>query len=241
MKNTTIVLILVLLVASCKKDLQHLQPKPSVGNPSALPANSPVQYRGMDLSFSYKIENELGQSFKDLDGSGKTTLSIAKDHGANLVRLRLWVNPPSNDAEASLAAVKAQALRLRVLGLNFYLDIFYSDYWADYGYQTKPASWDSLPAAALQAAAVNYTTAVLTELQNQGTTPVIVETGNEINNGMLWPEFRVSPSSSSNWSNFAGLYNSLYSAVKAVNASIKVMLHIAGVDAGFLAYTQQYG
>ena len=250
MRKIIIVFAVTLLTISCKKNGLETAPVGSDLNASGRSITSeisvtsmaaPLQYRGLDLSFSYKIETQLGQSFKNIAGTIKTTFDIAKEYGVNLVRLRLWVNPSANDYEASLAAVKAQALRLKSLGLDFYLDIFYSDYWADPGGQPKPAAWASLSSAALKDTAAAYTTNVLTQLKNQGTTPVIVEVGNEINNGMLWPTYQVSPTSTTNWTNFASFYNSLYSAVKAVDASIEVMLHTAGMEFNFFAKANTYG
>jgi|SRR6218665_601822 len=243
MKKLPLALATLLFIASCKRDFTEIE-HPS-GNPkdntSITARPGAAIYRGLDLSYSYKIETQLGQSFKNIGGTTKSTFDIAKDYGVNLVRLRLWVNPAANDTESSLAAVKAQALRLKTLGLGFYLDIFYSDYWADPGGQSKPAAWSSLSASALKDTAAAYTTNVLMQLKNQGTTPLIVEVGNEINNGMLWPTYQVSPSSTTNWTNFATFYNALYSAVKGVDASIKIMMHTAGLEYDFFAKANTYG
>ena len=123
------------------------------------------------------------------------------------------------------------------------LDLHYSDSWGDPTHQSKPAAWSSLTGTALISQAASYTTSVLTSLKNQGTTPVIVEVGNEILNGMLWPDFQISPTSTSNWSNFASLYNSLYSAVKGVDNSIQVMLHLNNYNQAslYFANANTYG
>lgn len=64
---------------------------------------------------------------------------------------------------------------------------------------------------------------MLSTLAANGITPEWVQVGNETNYGMLWEEGRASK-----WmANFAALINSGYSAVKAVNNNIKVIVHIS--------------
>lgn len=63
---------------------------------------------------------------------------------------------------------------------------------------------------------------MLNALKAQGTTADMVQIGNEINTGILWPE-----GSTDNWSQLAGLLNSGASAAKAVSSSTKVALHLA--------------
>jgi arabinogalactan endo-1,4-beta-galactosidase len=63
----------------------------------------------------------------------------------------------------------------------------------------------------------------LTALKTAGVTPEWVQVGNETNNGMLWPEGKAS----TNMANFAALVNKGYDAVKAVDPSIKVIVHIS--------------
>lgn len=191
---------------------------------------SGLMWRGMDLSYSQRLETQLGRVYHEIDGSVNNTFQIAKNHGVNIVRLRLMVNPPSYLQEASLTSVKTQALRLKALGISFFLDIHYSDNWGDPTHQSKPAAWSGLTGTSLINQATSYTTSVLNELKNQGTTPIIVEVGNEITYGMLWNDFKIDPNSTTNWSNFASLFNSLYNAVKGVDNTIKVMLHLNNHD-----------
>ena len=66
----------------------------------------------------------------------------------------------------------------------------------------------------------------LTTLKNAGITPKWVQVGNETNNGMLWPDGKASV----NMKNFAWLINSGYDAVKAVNSSTKVIVHLANCE-----------
>ena len=56
---------------------------------------------------------------------------------------------------------------------------------------------------------------VIQELKDQGTTPDMVQIGNEINHGIVWPEGNVS-----NLDSLAQLINAGTAAVKAVDPSI---------------------
>lgn len=248
MKKTLLPLLLLIQLLSCKKNEPASPQKSETVSRSVIAATatttgytpSGLQWRGLDLSFSYKIENQLGQHYHEIDGTLGNTFQIAANHGVNLVRLRLMVNPPSYLGETSLTAVKAQALRLKALGISFFLDLHYSDVWGDPGHQNKPASWSTLTGSSLISQAAAYTTDILTQLKNQGTSPVIVETGNEITNGMLWPDFQISPTAPANWANFASLYNALYTAVKGVDPTIQVMLHLSNYTnaATYFAYAK---
>ncbi|HPH24252.1 MAG TPA: glycosyl hydrolase 53 family protein, partial [Chitinophagaceae bacterium] len=75
----------------------------------------------------------------------------------------------------------------------------------------------------LQTSLYNHTFSVLNTLKAASITPEWVQIGNETNDGMLWPEGKAS----TNMVNFAALINSGYDAVKAVNNSIKVIVHIS--------------
>ena len=59
-------------------------------------------------------------------------------------------------------------------------------------------------------------------LKDQGTTPDMVQIGNEINHGLVWPEGNVMHVDS-----MAQLIAAGIAGVKAVDPSIVIMLHIA--------------
>ena len=63
---------------------------------------------------------------------------------------------------------------------------------------------------------------MIQELKDQGTTPDMVQVGNEINHGMVWPEGNVSNVDSMTQLIAAGI-----AAVKAVDPAIIIMVHVA--------------
>ena len=106
--------------------------------------------------------------------------------------------------------------------MKLLLDFHYSDYWADPGKQYKPAAWRNLNFTELKQALYDYTKEVITALKNQGTGPDMVQIGNEINHGIVWPEGYVS-----NIDSLSQLIKAGTAAVKSVDPSIIMMLHIA--------------
>jgi arabinogalactan endo-1,4-beta-galactosidase len=136
---------------------------------------------GADMSFTAQ-ELAAGNTFSD-NGVTANPIDILANHGANVVRLRLWVNPPSG--YSSLQTDLALARTVKRAGLKLYLDIMYSDFWADPGKQCIPAGWpDTFPA--LTQKVESYTQQVVSAFAAQGTPVDIVSVGNEVTNGMLW-------------------------------------------------------
>lgn len=181
---------------------------------------------GADISFLPELEAR-GVKFSD-KGVQKDAIEILKDHGLNYVRLRIF-NEPANEKGYSPGAgfcdlehTKAMAKRVKAAGMKLLLDFHYSDYWADPGKQYKPKAWEGLSFPELKKALYDYTKKVMSELKAQGTTPDLVQVGNEINHGIVWPEGNVSEPDQ-----MAQLFNAGVAAVKAVDPTIPIMLHVA--------------
>jgi beta-galactosidase len=181
---------------------------------------------GADISFLPQLEDR-GMKFFD-NGVQKDPILIMKDHGFNYIRLRIF-NDPARDSDYSpkrgfcdLEHTKQMAKRVKDAGMKLLLDFHYSDYWADPGKQYKPAAWRNLLFEELKKALYDYTKKVIQELKDQGTTPDMVQIGNEINHGLVWPEGNVS-----NVDSMAQLIAAGVVGVKTVDPSIVIMLHIA--------------
>lgn len=219
MKTAKIVAIvfLVLLFCSCKKPKAGDDPTPP---PPIPPVTTTDFIKGADISWLTQMESS-GVKFYNSSGTQQDCIQILKDLGMNAVRLRVWVNP--TNGWNNTADVVAKAVRAKNLGMKIMIDFHYSDSWADPGQQTKPAAWTSQDFATLKQSLASHTTVVLNSLKNNGVTPNWVQVGNETNDGMLWPEGKAS----TNMSNFAQLVNAGFNAVKAVDTSIKVIVHIS--------------
>jgi len=175
---------------------------------------------GADLSFLKDAEDK-GFRFRE-NGLDKPGLEIFKDHGYGWIRLRLFHSPkelPNNfDYTAGFAR------EAKEMGFKFLLDFHYSDTWADPAKQIMPAAWNDLNHPQLVDSVYEYTRRSLISFGNSGAMPDMVQIGNEIINGMLWPDGQLPD----NWKNFAGLVQAGISGVKAGsgNTDIPIMIHI---------------
>lgn len=209
--------IITLLIISCS----------GAQTPEPIPETTPISStfvfsKGADVGWLPQME-ATGYKFYDADGTPKGCLQLLKDRGMNTIRLRVWVNPSNDKASGhcSPAETVVMAVRAQKMGMRVMIDFHYSDTWADPGKQAKPAAWANHSFAELQNDVYKHTFDVLTALKSAGVTPEWVQIGNEIPRGMLWPE-----GSTSNFSQLAQFLNKGYDAVKAVNAAIKVIVHL---------------
>ena len=182
---------------------------------------------GADISWTQE-DQASGTTFYDR-GQHKDLFEILKDHGFNAVRLRVFVNPSSPRGYATtskegfcdLAHTLVMARRARDAGMALLIDLHYSDTWADPNKQGKPVAWEHLDFPALNKAVYDHTYQVLTALKTQGTSPKMVQIGNEITNGMLWPDGRAPD----HFDQFAELLKSGITGARAADPSIQVVLH----------------
>jgi hypothetical protein len=181
---------------------------------------------GADISFLPQMEAR-GLKFME-DTIQKDVMAILAEHGFNYIRLRIFVNPENVKGYSpglgfcGLEYTKQMALRAREAGMKLLLNFHYSDYWADPQQQNKPLAWENLDFNTLKDSLKSYTVRVLLALKAQGTLPEMVQVGNEINHGILWPDGHIS-----NLDNLAELLKAGVEGVKEVDPSIVTMMHIA--------------
>jgi arabinogalactan endo-1,4-beta-galactosidase len=217
MKYSFLLIFILFVIFGCNKS--------SVTNPVTNPPIDTTTHttffaKGADVSWVTQMESQ-GIKFYNKTGTAQECMSVLKDLGLNSIRLRVWVDPA--DIWNNAADVVAKAIRAKSLGMKIVIDFHYSDTWADPGHQNKPAAWAAQDIAGLQTSVYNHTLIVLNTLKYYNIIPDWVQVGNETNDGMLWPEGKASV----NMQNFALLVNSGYNAVKAVDSSIKVIVHIS--------------
>jgi arabinogalactan endo-1,4-beta-galactosidase len=176
---------------------------------------------GADVSFLGQAEKD-GVVFKD-GGTAKPGLQILKDHGYNWIRLRLFHTP--TDLPNSLDYTIALAQQAKKLGFKFLLDYHYADGWADPGKQPIPKAWQRKSHQQLVQAVFEYTRDTIAAFRDAGVLPDMVQIGNEIINGMMWPDGKLPD----NWDNFAQL---IYAGINGVDAGRgnnprpRIMIHI---------------
>lgn len=179
---------------------------------------------GADVSFLPQAESQ-GIVFKD-EGQAKPGLQIFKDHGYNWVRLRLFHTPTRlpNNLEYTIAAAK----QAKTLGLKVLLNFHYSDTWADPGKQFLPKAWEGKSHEELVSLVHDYTRDVIVAFREAGVMPEMVQPGNEVINGMMWPDGRLPK----NWEQFAELTKSAIRGVEAGRGDAPAPLIMVHIDRG---------
>jgi arabinogalactan endo-1,4-beta-galactosidase len=173
--------------------------------------------RAADLSYLPEIE-AAGIKFNNGTAT-EDMLTTLKNAGCNTVRIRLWKNPKTG--HSTLAEVKALAARAKAAGLKVWLSVHYSDTWADPGNQAIPVEWAALSYVDLKTAVKEYTATVMTEIN-----PDIIQIGNEINGGILFPYGDINKE----LAQCLSLLKTASDAVRAKSTTTKIMIHYAGID-----------
>ena len=180
---------------------------------------------GMDLSTMLELER-CGAKYYD-QGKEKDILDIMKDYDVDTIRLRLWNHPYSESGEAygagcnDLAETIAIGKRVTDAGFGVLLNFHYSDFWADPGKQIKPKAWAFYNADQLEQAVYDYTKESLQAVLDAGVHVTMVQVGNEVTNGLLWPEGQ-----KPNYDNIARFISAGIKACREVKAEIPLMIHL---------------
>ncbi|MFB3239638.1 arabinogalactan endo-beta-1,4-galactanase [Aeromonas salmonicida] len=188
--------------------------------------------KGADLSMLAEVEKHGGKFF-DEHGNPQDAMAILKENGFNYIRLRLWVDPKDADGKPygggnnDLATTIELAKRAKANGMKFLLDYHYSDFWTDPARQNKPKAWASMNIDQLTEAVYQHTKTTMDAFAKAGVLPDMVQVGNEINGGMLWPEGKSWGQNGGEFDRLAGLLNAGIKAVKEHGDQIKIMLHLA--------------
>lgn len=181
--------------------------------------------KGMDISSLDEIE-QLGAKFYDKGKEGDL-IEILKNYDVNYIRLRLWNDPKSPEGvpygagNNDYAVTLRMAKRVKAAGLGFLLDFHYSDFWTDPGKQNKPKAWEGYDSARLEQAVYDFTKQTLLDFARDGAAPDMVQVGNELTNGLLWPEGQVP-----NYGNIARFVSAGIRAVREVCPLAKIMIHL---------------
>lgn len=193
--------------------------------------------RGMDVSSYFEMKDK-GVHYYDEAGQEVDVLEYAVKRGFNFARTRLWNEPekvPESGGYCNLEKTIQLAKRFAELGIGFVLDFHYSDFWADPGAQRKPDAWKDLSVDELEEAVYQYTKDCLNAMDEAGVYPTMVQVGNEIRCGILFPdgmlfadEEKFPGAKAPNWENLARFLNAGIRAVRDTQKGrgTKVILHL---------------
>ena len=176
---------------------------------------------GADISGTTEMEAR-GVQLRNQQGEPRECTALMRELGLNAIRLRVWVNP-RRDFCAKDDVVR-MARRANDWGMALMIDFHYSDWWADPGQQNIPAAWKDMNYEQMKQALADHTREVLQAIREAGVEVQWVQVGNETTNGFLWPMGRAQQ----NMSQYAGLTDAGYQAVKQVFPKAQVIVHLDG-------------
>ncbi len=187
--------------------------------------------KGMDLSTLLELER-LGAKYYD-GGRERDILDIMKDYDVDTIRLRIWNDPwgknhesygaGENDVPTTLEIAK----RVSEKGLGVLMNFHYSDFWADPGKQIKPKAWEGMTVEELAQAVYDFTFDTMELFKKEGVNITMVQVGNELSNGLLWPEGKIDVDAGiGEYDNIAKFVSAGIRAVRKSNPDIPVMLHL---------------
>ncbi len=181
---------------------------------------------GADISWVPEDESDGAEYFDQ--GVRKDIFEILKKYQFNYVRLRVFVDPSAADGYArrrseafcDLEHVKAMARRAKAAGMGVLLDVHYGDTWTSPGHQDKPLAWRDYDFDQLKQAVHDFTHRAIYEMKTNGTPADMVQIGNEISDGMLFPDGRRSSPDK-----FAALVKAGIAGAKEADPKVKIVLH----------------
>ncbi|KAB8215911.1 putative arabinogalactan endo-beta-1,4-galactanase A [Aspergillus novoparasiticus] len=181
-------------------------------------ANAALTYKGADIS-SVFIEEKAGVAYKNLAGETQALEAILTDNGVNSIRQRVWVKNGDYDLTYNVNLAK----RVAATGASIYLDLHYSDDWADPSHQTTPDGWSTDDINTLADQIYQYTLSVCNTFAENDINVEIVSIGNEITSGLLWPLGKTP-----NYENIARLLHSGAWGVKdsTLATKPKILIHL---------------
>jgi len=187
--------------------------------------------KGGDISELTYVE-QGGGVFYETNGVQEDCLQILQNHGWNVVRLRLYINPgpnPGNPNQPPLPAgietatnILDLSRRAKSHGMKVVLNFYYSDGWNQY----VPSIWTNLTFVQLTNAEYQYTTNFMGEMAGQGTPPDYVMLGDEITGGGPLGPY----GSYTNFPGEAAILTAGYHGVKDICPSSQVILSLGGVQ-----------
>lgn len=187
-----------------------------------------TRYVGGDISMLPQYEQHNSQ-YKDATGKKINDLLtwFVTDCGWNTFRVRIFVNPTSNDPSLcqDLAYVTALGQRIKAAGAYFMLDFHYSDSWVDAGHIQAPAAWKGSDDATMAQHVADYTREVLTALNAANATPDFVQVGNEIMYGLCGIQVHPYDKAEDNWDGYLGLLQAGCNTVRELCPNAQIIIH----------------
>ena len=147
---------------------------------------------GIDVS-TYLEQQRLTHQKYYKNGKEVDPFALFKENGVSIIRGRIWNNPYDEEGNPYLGGTNdvdsfiELAKKLKGYGFHYIVDFHYSDFWADPSKQFLPKSWRNLSYEQLLIEVYNFTKESLLKIKANDIDVVMVQIGNEITHGVLWP------------------------------------------------------
>jgi arabinogalactan endo-1,4-beta-galactosidase len=128
--------------------------------------------------------------------------------------------------------------QIKQAGLKLMLDFHYSDTWADPAKQFTPKRWENADIQQLADSVFAYTRTSLQTMRRAGVIPDMIQVGNEITNGMLWPSAHIDPTKDDRWDTLGKLLRAGSKACREICPKAQIIIHTE--KAGDWNITQSY-
>ncbi len=187
---------------------------------------------GVDVS-TYLEELEKDAKYWE-NGEMIDPLVAFRANNVEYMRIRVWNDPRSETGESYLGGSCDMDNYIRLAriagdkGFRLLMDFHYSDFWADPNKQMIPKAWRGLDGEGLAEAVYSFTRACLERAKAEGAAPDMIQVGNEITNGMLWPAGKLVENAEGkrDYSVFASFVKAGCRACREVLPEAKIVLHL---------------
>ena len=187
---------------------------------------------GIDTS-TYLEQQRLTHQVYKKDGKVIDPFELFKENGVTLLRTRIWNDPYSKEKAPYLAGTCDVdnfinlAKKTAKYGFKHVVDFHYSDFWADPSKQYLPKAWENLSFEEMVEALYKFTKDSLLRIKKEGIDVEMVQVGNEITHGMLWPLGKLmgGEEKSPSFDRFAGFLKAGIKATKEVYPNAKIVIH----------------
>ena len=195
------------------------------------PADTLAYMVGGDFSITEKMLASGGTY--SINGVEQNPWEIFSQNGYNYARLRLF-NAPNFEGPVcqDIDYVIESALLAKEQGMKILLDFHYSDTWADPQHQHVPAAWSDLDLATLADSTYAFTLKSVEQMNAAGVCPDMVQIGNEITVGMMWPIGEIYKTTGEDWVGFTTLLKAGLESIETFNNANHNVLTMVHVDQG---------
>ena len=188
---------------------------------------------GIDTS-TYLEQQRLTHQKYLKDEKEVDPFALFKSQGVTLLRTRIWNRPYDDEGNPYLGGTcdldnfLKLAKELDKYHFKHIVDFHYSDFWVDPSKQFMPKDWKNLSYEEVVKAVYNFTKDSLVTIKSQNIDVVMVQIGNEITHGFIWPfgQLKYGEEKSASYDRFAELLKAGLKAVKEVYPNAETIIHL---------------